>query len=156
MPRSKTQAASWDITTVGRTPIGLTTWLLLAGAAVFLTASATPSVFRNMGLTEVTVSLSPVARPAESPLAFDDDIPRSVRNLERQAVPPTEEEILQAPKAFQLRADPSDTAAEVGHVKQGTLVMVMRDEGDWLLVMIPGARKADSPTMGWVREESLR
>ena len=153
--RSPRAGSAWDLATFGRTPIGLATWLLLVGAFVVLVGSATPSLLRNMGLTEITVVTSPLARPAESPLAFDDDVPRSVRNLEREA-PPVDEEIVHAPKAFALQANPSDTAAEVGQVKKGTLVFVMRDEGEWLLVMVPGTRKADPPSMGWVREEALR
>ena len=157
MSRSNERASSaWDLATVARTPVGLATWLLLVGASVVLVASASPSLLRNMGLTEVTVVVSPLAKRVESPLAFDDDIPRSVRNLGREAAPPVNEEIIHAPRAFQLHADPSDTGSQIGTVKKGTLVFVMRDEGEWVLVMVPGARKADPPTMGWVREEVLR
>lgn len=156
MQRSNARSASpWDLATVGTAPIGLATWLLLVGGLVVLAASAAPSLLRNMGLTEATVLVSPLAAGVETPKGIEEDVHRSVRNLERQ-IPPADDEIVHAPRGFDLRADPSDTSPEVGKVKKGTLVLVMRDEGDWVLVMVPGARKSDEPSLGWVREESLR
>lgn len=154
----------WELGARGRAPLTLTTWLLLSGAAIVVAGSAAPSVLRHMGVTEVNVLASP-ARPADAPAPFDEDVHRSVRNLEREAraaerdvdpVPALDEEMLHAPRELTLRAEPKVGAKSVGSAKKGSLVLVMREQGPWALVMVPGAEPTDDPTMGWVASESLR
>lgn len=155
----------WELGARGRAPLTLTTWLLLAGAAIVVAGSAAPSVLRHMGVTEVNVLATPAARPGDAPVPFDEDVHRSVRNLEREAraaerdvdpVPGLDEEMLHAPRDLTLRAEPKSGAKAVGSAKKGSLVLVMREQGPWALVMVPGAEPTDDPTMGWVAGESLR
>jgi hypothetical protein len=125
-------------------------WLFLLGAAGLLVFTGAPAVLRGLGVTEVTL-VQPEG-PAPHPLAPKEPaFGREGHGFELGPGAANDEvELVMAPRALSLRAEPKASSKVVLEAKKGSHLIVMQEQDGWVLVMAPSKNKADAPNLGWV------
>jgi hypothetical protein len=128
---------------------------LLAGAVAVVAITAAPALFRAAGVSppEPTAPFasgrSNVDRPRTGvphPFIADDD-----DDVIDDAAPSSARiGLARAPLVLLSRG--SETARVVGHVSEGEPVMIVREAGDWVLVVYGGA---DDIVTGWTRKSGV-
>lgn len=152
--------------------------VLLLAAACVLVATATPPVLRAAGVGAQASPVlraeklprpdAPEPRPAREP-AFqfdfgdDDDRPsphgvapqpRADRGADGDPLADDADTIRMglARRDFRLHGDPSQDAPVLGEVQAGSSLMVMKEAGDWVLVV---RSSAEGILMGWARRSEI-